>query len=112
MIRKSKYRAKPTTVDGIRFASKAEAIRYNVLKARELAGQLSKLELQPAYEIFLNGRKICKVRLDFRYIKDGCEVIEDVKGFDNPLSRLKRALVEAAHGIKVIIIHTNEVSGE
>ena len=35
------------TVDGITFASKAEARRYQVLKARELAGEIRDLELQP-----------------------------------------------------------------
>lgn len=39
-----KYHAKPTTVDGIRFASKAEARRYSELRLLEKAGEIKNLE--------------------------------------------------------------------
>lgn len=101
-----KYRSKPTIVDNIRFMSKRESARYESLKCLVRAGQIENLELQPTYPITINGRHICKVKLDFRYAdkKTGQQIIEDVKGYDNPLSKLKRKLVEAQHEIGVVII--------
>src|SRR5678816_3947179 len=49
--RKSKYHAEPTVVDGIRFDSKREAARYQVLKLRMKAGDIRRLKLQPRYSL-------------------------------------------------------------
>ena len=46
-----KYNAIPTTVDGIRFASKREARRYLELKLLQKAGHISDLELQPRFRL-------------------------------------------------------------
>lgn len=92
----NKYGAVKTVVDGITFASKREAKYYSDYKLLEKAGEISHLELQPKYVIAHNGRPICTVILDFRFReKDGRLRVIDVKGLDNPLSRLKRRLVEA-----------------
>jgi hypothetical protein len=101
-----KYRAQRTEVDGILFASKREAQRYGVLKLMQAAQEIRSLELQPSYSIVIKDKTVCKVNLDFRYIncKTGKEVIEDSKGFDNPLSSLKRKLVNAQYGIEVILV--------
>lgn len=101
-----KYRAIPTIIDGIRFSSKKEARRYESLKCLLKAGQIDALIMQPTYPITINGHQVCKVKLDFRYLdkKTGQTVIEDVKGYDNPLSKLKRKLVQAQHGIEVVIV--------
>jgi hypothetical protein len=45
-MKPSKYRAIPTTVDGIRFDSKREAARYGELKLLEKAGHIRGLTLQ------------------------------------------------------------------
>lgn len=102
----NKYRAIPTLVDGLRFPSKREASRYSALKTRMLAHQITDLELQPTYSIDFNGFHICKVKLDFRYYDIATErmVIEDSKGMDNALSKLKRKLVKAFHGVEVVIV--------
>ena len=47
----NKYKAKPLTVDGIRFASQREGSRYRELKLLEKAGQITGLELQPVFEL-------------------------------------------------------------
>ena len=47
----SKYGAIRTTVDGVTFASKAEARRYAELKLLEQAGEIKGLELQPKFDI-------------------------------------------------------------
>jgi hypothetical protein len=108
-------------VDGIRFASKKEAKRYGELKLLVLAGVISKLTLQPKYPLgsddkpvlqrsgrYPNGRRVSYLA-DFRYVdlstgRTGKYVIEDVKGMDTPLSKLKRAVVEAQYGIRIVLV--------
>ena len=46
-----KYNAKKTVVDGIKFDSKKEAARYEVLKGLERVGKIDRLELQPRFEV-------------------------------------------------------------
>ncbi|HEY8343356.1 MAG TPA: DUF1064 domain-containing protein [Calditerricola sp.] len=101
--RRHKYGAKPTEVDGIRFASKAEASFYTQLKQLERAGQIRNLELQPEYPIEVNGKHICVYRADFRFFENGERKVIDVKGVRTPEYRLKKKLVEALYpGTKII----------
>jgi len=118
---RSKYKAVKTTIDGVTFDSKKEAKRYTELKLLEKAGHITHLELQPEYQITINGAKICKYKADFRYFtvrqenneqyynskgewqtptmtgdKEG-QIVEDVKGFKTPIYRLKKKLVEACY---------------
>jgi hypothetical protein len=105
VAKRSKYGAVKTVADGIEFHSAAEARRYGELKLLERAKHIRQLELQPVYSIDIGGRHICRVILDFRYWEGTERFTEDVKGKDNPLSRLKRKLVEAAYpGTKVRIV--------
>lgn len=110
-----KYRAKPTVVDGIRFSSMAEAKRYQELRLLERAGEIEALETQPRFELSVDnaaypergGRsvRIGEYRGDFRYRDNlGVVFVEDVKGYDTPLSRWKRKHVEAQYGVTVRII--------
>ena len=102
----SKYGAKPETVDGIRFASKAEAKRYLQLKLLEKAKFIRDLELQPVFALEVNGQHICKYIADFRYfdVEKGETVIEDVKGYAPPLFAVKAKLMKAIHGIEVRVV--------
>ena len=118
---RNKYKAVKTTIDGITFDSKREAKRYTELKILEKAGHITHLELQPEYQITVNGVKICKYKADFRYFtvraesnersynskgewqtptmtgdKEG-QIVEDSKGFKTPIYRLKKKLVEALY---------------
>lgn len=102
----TKYGAIPTEVDGIRFASRAEARRYGVLRLLEAAGEIADLELQPSFELVVNGVKVATYRADFRYrdVATGETVVEDVKGGRatvTPVYRLKRRLVLALYGIEI-----------
>jgi hypothetical protein len=99
--RRSKYGAKAEIVDGVFFASRAEARRYRELKLLEAGGYIRKLELQPVYEFKIDGAVIFKYVGDFRYMENSLKVLEDVKGFKTPVYRLKRRLIEAQHGIKI-----------
>lgn len=104
---RNKYRAQPTIVDGIRFASKREARRYADLKLLERAGEISHLELQPAFKLAIDGRPVlirsegypngrqAKYVADFAYWDGEKRVVEDSKGVRTPEFKLKKAIVEA-----------------
>lgn len=102
MPRRQKYGAVPSIVDGHRFASKAEAARYRVLKAREEAGEIVALELQPRYPLVVNGEKVGTYVGDFSYYEGGELRLEDVKGVLTPVYRLKKRLVKALYGIDIL----------
>lgn len=100
---RSKYHAVPTVVDGIRFASKAEARRYQELLVLASAGEIRDLELQPRFRLHVNGWKLGEYRGDFRYVtKDGETVVEDVKGVLTPMYRWKKKHVAAEYGVDVV----------
>lgn len=109
MKRRSKYNADKTTVDGITFASKAEAKRYGELRLLERAGEIATLVLQPTYWLSVHSGegkfvKIGEYRADFEYWDKRTKqrVTEDTKGYRTPLYKWKKRHVEAQHGIKVI----------
>lgn len=116
----SKYRAVPTMVDGIRFASKKEARRYGELKLLERAGEIWDLELQPKFPLHVPSTSgylrlaalslnhcgmfnVGEYRGDFKYHDAHTEpyVVEDVKGFKTPLYKWKKKHVEAQYGIQI-----------
>jgi len=114
-MRRNKYRAKRTEVDGITFDSAKEAKRYAELKLMERAGQISRLELQPVYKLVIDGRPVVmrserypngrqvKYVGDFAYFQDGKRIVEDVKGVRTPLYNLKKACVEAMYpGVRIV----------
>jgi hypothetical protein len=111
---RSKYSNQKVTVDGISFDSKKEAARYNELRAMLQAGLIHSLKVHPVFPIVHNETRICDVELDFAYTTcdkrfpslQGVRVFEDVKsaGTNTPMSRLKRKLVEAFHGIRVELV--------
>lgn len=98
-----KYGNKKTVVDGITFASKAEARRYGELKILERCKHIADLRLQPRFDCIVNGTKVCTYIADFQYfdLKAGANVVEDVKGFKNMFYRLKKKLVHACLGIEI-----------
>ena len=94
----NKYRNIKTEIDGINFASKAEAKRYGELKLLEKAGEIRNLGLQPEFllqEQFVSsdGKKVRAItyRADFEYIdaKTGEHIVEDVKGMQTKEFQLK-----------------------
>lgn len=111
--RRSKYGAIATVVDGIRFASKKEARRYQELRLLQRINEIDDLEVQPEYplRVSLHGLPQVEVAIgtyrgDFRYrsMRDGLVVVEDVKGgaaTKTPLYRWKKKHVEAQYGITI-----------
>ncbi len=97
------------TVDQITFASAREAKRYSELKLLQRAGKINNLELQPQFDIAINGIHVCRYRADFRYSNlAGEDVIEDVKGrgkggtAGDPYFRLRKRCAEAFYGVKIV----------
>jgi hypothetical protein len=100
----NKYKNKKTVVNNITFDSKAEARRYIELKQQEKAGVIKDLELQPRFllqskYVNANGKKIQAIYYvaDFSYIYGMFYIIEDVKGVETAVFKLKRKLFEAKY---------------
>lgn len=98
-----KYRAVPTTVNGHRFDSKGEAMRYQELWLLEQSQQIRGLSLQVKYPLIVNAVKIGDYVADFRYFDNQKKawVIEDYKGVRTPVYRLKKKLMLALHQIEI-----------
>jgi hypothetical protein len=97
----SKYNAVRTVVDGITFASKAEARRYQELKMMELSGDITQLELQPKFPLIVNGVKVGTYIGDFRYRYGAVVYVEDVKGMKTPVYNLKKKMMKAQYNIEI-----------
>lgn len=102
--KRNKYGAVSQWIDGYYFKSKKEARRYGTLKTLQMAKEISELKVHPKYPITINGKEICNVELDFSYKKDGNLVVEDTKGMDLPISKLKRKMVNAVYGFEVVVL--------
>lgn len=100
-MKRHKYNAIKTTLDGITFASKAEAKRYAELKLLVQAGVIFNLSMQPRFDCVVNEQKVCTYVADFLYLEAGKQVVEDVKGMKTPVYKLKKKLVEAIHNIQI-----------
>jgi hypothetical protein len=100
----TKYRAIPTEVEGIRFASRMEARRYQELRLMERAGEISNLKLQTRWPLVVNGVKVCEYRPDFEYddARTAQHVVEDTKGAVTSVYRLKKKLMKAVHGVEIL----------
>ena len=106
-MRGNKFHNVPTEVDGIRFASKAEARRYSQLKLLERAGEISSLELQKRYSLTASdGAKVGTYVADFDYLdaRSAAPVTEDVKGVLTPTFKLKAKLFKAQYGREIKLI--------
>lgn len=99
--KRSKYGSQRTEVDGVCFASKAEATRYKDLKVMQQLGLISGLTFQVKYDLKINEIKICSYVSDFNYLEDGKLIVEDTKGFRTPVYKLKRKLMLAIYGIDI-----------
>jgi len=97
----SKFGNVAIRVDGIRFASKREARRYQALRLMEKAGAIHNLHTQAPFDIAFGGVKICRYIADFTYLEKGCEIVEDCKGMRTPVYKLKAKLMFAVNGIRI-----------
>lgn len=102
-LRGSKYRAQPTVVGGVRFASKREARMFSELRLLERAGAIFCLCRQPRFPLRVNGLLICTYVADASYYEraTGRFHVLDAKGFRTPVYELKRKLFLALYGLTV-----------
>lgn len=96
----NKYRNKKVIVEDYVFDSIEESRRYKELKLLLRAGKISNLELQPHFllqEGFKkNGKTYRKIEYiaDFIYEENGKTIVEDVKGMQTDVFKLKHKLFE------------------
>jgi hypothetical protein len=109
--KRSRYTVAPReqrTIDGMTFASLAEARRYAELKLRERIGEIFDLRCQAAFDCIVNGVHVLTYTVDFAYRDaEGREVFEEVKSGRSGAERdwkLRAKLVEALHGVKINVV--------
>lgn len=107
----NKFNAKQIVVDGITFDSTKEGKYYVTLKYKKYlsnpAERVTDIQCQVKYSIDIEGIHICNYFLDFKVkYADGRIECVDVKGLKMgaayQIFRLKKKLVEAIYGIKII----------
>ena len=84
---RNKYGAKKMQVGEVTFDSKKEAQRFMELQLLERAGEISNLRRQVKIDLMgqhrplytRTGRKM-RLTIDYAYVEDGVEVLEDSKG--------------------------------
>lgn len=120
---KHKYNATPVVIDGIKFDSKKEGVRYSNLKLLEKHGRISDLKLQvpfmltPAIYYYAEFKRFSlekhngkgwfciqrgsKYYADFVYTENGKRVVNDVKGFRTAMYRKKANQMRKLYGIEI-----------
>ena len=102
-MKKSKFNNIKTVIDGITFASKREATRYNELKLLERCNIISDLQLQVSYVLIPAQKGGLRNELALKYIADfvyfdnelNKQIILDVKGVKTPIYIAKRKLMKS-----------------
>lgn len=88
-VTRSKYGAKPTMLDGLRFDSRLEAHRWAMLSIMQQMGEISDLRRQVRFPLMVGPIRLGDYVADFVYSRDGSQVIEDAKGVLTPMARWK-----------------------
>lgn len=106
---RNKYGAKKTIVGDVKFDSKKEAQRWIELQLLERAGEISNLRRQVRIDLMgqyrplltKTGRQM-RLTVDFAYIENGIEVLEDSKGMWTRDFEVRYA-VALAMGLNLIV---------
>lgn len=106
--RRGKYGAIPIVIDGQKFASTTEGMRYKELALLQRVGKITQLETQVPFLMEVNDVKICKYIADFTYWADGKFIVEDRKGVRTATFNLKKKLMKAIHGIDILITYAGK----
>lgn len=114
-LSRNKYSASPTRCSqGIMHQSRAESRRCTELHLMQAGGLIRELQAHPQkrYSLDVNSQHVCDYLADFFYydVERGQDVVEDVKGFQTEISKLKLKLMEACHGIAVEIVRSSKAS--
>lgn len=96
-----KFGAKPQTLDGIRFDSKAEAAYYQRLKIAQGSGELLFFLRQVPFHLPGGVRYV----VDFQeFWADGEVKFTDVKGMETKEFKTKKKLVESIYPITINVV--------
>lgn len=96
-----KYKAKPIETDGIKFASKKEAAYYQKLRLLWDMKEINYFLMQVPFR--LPGA--VKHFIDFMIVnKDGSIEYVEVKGYDLPMGKMKRKMVEDIYKITIRVV--------
>jgi hypothetical protein len=98
---KHKFKAKPVTYDGTRFASKLEFDYYLHLELLKKAGQLIMFLRQVPFFLPGGTKYICDFVL---FTEDGNVRFVDVKGVETDSFKIKKREVEAIYPITIEIV--------
>lgn len=99
----NKYRNKKVIIDDYVFDSIQESRRYKELKLLLKAGKISDLQLQPRFllqdSFKKNGKTFREIEYiaDFQYIENGKTIVEDVKGMQTDVFKLKHKIFEKVY---------------
>lgn len=104
-MRRNKFGAKKTTVNGVRFDSKWESVRWQQLELLQKAGKIAGLQRQIPFPLMVNGHLVATYIADAVYVDvtTGERVVEDSKSPATltPEFRIKAKLLEATTGIVI-----------
>lgn len=95
--RRNKYGNRKKIIDGYEFDSGLEAERYVDLKMEIRAGMISDLQMQVPIELITNGVVVAKYVADFVYIRNGEVIVDDAKGVETAVFRLKWKQLKAQY---------------
>lgn len=108
----TKYHNQKIELNGEKFDSKGEMMRWEELKILERAGQIKNLRRQIVFELLPNQyavvdgrRRVVERRVtyvaDFVYEEGGETVVEDYKGFETEAFKLKKKMMLFFFGIQI-----------
>lgn len=89
--------------DGQVFDSVKEFHRWGMLRLLERAGKIKDLKRQVKYELIpkQDGERACTYIADFTYYENGKLVVEDCKGCQTEVFKIKKKLMLWVHGIRI-----------
>lgn len=113
---RTKFRSCPTRCsEGVMHQSALEARRCTELHLMQKGGLIAGLVAHPQkrYSLDVNGQHICDYMADFAYYDKERQttVVEDTKGFQTEVFRLKMKLMAACHGIDVELVRKSRARG-
>ena len=101
--KQSKYHNKKVIVDGMKFDSQKEYSRWCELQLLERSGKIKELHRQVKFELIpkQDGERSCSYIADFVYRENGMLIVEDAKGKNTEVYKIKKKLMLQRYGIKI-----------
>ena len=100
--KKKKFKNDPfRDSSGTYWASRREYDRWQHLRVCKIAELISDLKRQVRFLLVVNGIKIGVYVADFTYEHDGVKVVEDAKGYQTRVYKIKKRLMKALYSIEI-----------